>query len=271
MRPGIQKFATQAPLFECPFCSNPLELLGSSLACSNGHTFDVNRRGYVDLRKKVSHSAHYTQEFFEARLAAMQKGLYSHLIDQLMLLLSDKGLEASSALDVGCGDGFITRKLGVGTGLDISLEGIKVAARGGGFNRWVCGDAAHLPMVDGSFSWILNVFSPAEYAEFARVCPSGIVVKVVPGPSHMHELRSLVGLGESTQDSATVLFKRHMRDVETYDIVQTTPLTTQESKRVVIQMSPVAFDRELSEEDSQGWKDLENITTHSMVLVGRLP
>lgn len=254
-------------------CGEDLNFSESSLVCVHKHTYNINRKGYIDLRKKKSVSEHYNEAFFEARLVAMKLGLYADLITALHSMISTDAdfpeiLDPAAGVDVGCGDGFITRALNMGIGLDLSMEGIRVAARGGGDTAWVCADGAHLPLVDGSVSWILNVFAPSEYADFARVSPHGFLVKVVPGPTHMHELRKRVGLPEETQDSATVLFERRLRVISHRDIVQTTELSTQEARRAVSTMSPVGFDR-LSE--GEAWKDLESITTHSRILVGRLP
>ena len=267
MRQAIAKFSTAGPLFKCPVCAETLSLSGSALRCANNHTFNISRKGYVDLRRKAVSSAHYTEEFFDARVQAMELGLYSDLIDALSNLDCARN-SPERGVDVGCGDGYITRALNVGLGLDIAMEGIKVAARGGGKTLWVCGDGAHIPLVDGSVEWILNVFAPSEYQEFERVCPKGILVKVVPGSSHMHELRTLVGLPKETQDSATVLFNRHMDVIDTLDIVQTTHLGTLPERKTVATMSPVGFERVTA---GESWKDLENITTHSRILVGRLP
>ncbi|MCI1984139.1 MAG: methyltransferase domain-containing protein [Bifidobacteriaceae bacterium] len=278
MRHAIEKFKDLGPLFRCPVCGEDLTFHDAALQCSQRHTFNINRKGYVDLRRHVMTSTHYTEEFFEARRRAMDLGLYSDLISRLRETSADIDFEAAGqkvskpSIDIGCGDGFITRALGIGIGLDISLDGIKVAARGGGDTLWVCGDGAHLPLTDASAAWILNVFAPSEYEDFSRICPGGTLIKVVPGATHMHQLRSLVGLPAATQDSATVLFNDRMTDVRTYDVVQTTYLATEDDRRAVSQMSPVGFGT--SNHDAPQldyWKDLENITTHSRVLVGRLP
>lgn len=276
LRPSIEKFRATRALFRCPICSEVLNFSRAALVCANGHTFNINRKGYVDLRRHATSSAHYTADFFENRLAMMWRGMYSQLISQLETVVAhletERGMNRADGLDVGCGDGFITRKLGVGIGLDLSIEGIKTAARGGGDIRWVCADGAHLPLTTGSLPFILNVFAPSEYEDFARVAPGGILIKVVPGERHMHELRSLVGLAEDTPDSATVLFKKRVSFISSIDVIETLHLHTEEESRAVAHMSPVGFGK-LDEVDSSegGWKDLENITTHSRILVGRLP
>lgn len=267
MRPSIAKFQTHAPFFGCPFCSGALTFAQASLQCASGHTFDISRKGYVDLRKRPSESSHYTEAFFNARLRMMHRGMYSDLISRLSEVTQHYELGETS-VDVGCGDGYITRALGMTIGIDISLEGIKVAARGGGSVLWVCGDGAHLPLVDAAATSLLNVFAPSEYSEFSRVCPQGILIKVVPGEHHMRELRKAVGLPEETHSEAIELFKEKTTLLYQCDVVQTTVLRSEEERRDVAHMSPVGFDRVAA---GHGWEDLENITTHSRILVGRLP
>ncbi|MCI1936266.1 MAG: hypothetical protein LKJ28_06995 [Bifidobacteriaceae bacterium] len=237
------------------------------MSCANGHTFDISRKGYVDLRKRPSESSHYTDAFFNARLRMMHRGMYSDLVDRLSEVAQHYG-PGGTSVDVGCGDGFITRALGMTAGIDISLEGIRVAARGGGSVLWACGDGAHLPLVDAAAAYLLNVFAPSEYSEFSRVCPQGVLIKVVPGEHHMQELRKAIGLPQETHSEAIALFKEKTTLLYQCDAIQTTVLDSEEERRDVAQMSPVGFDRVAAD---SGWEDLENITTHSRILVGRLP
>lgn len=266
---SIAKFDMDTPFFGCPFCSENLDFSSSSLRCANGHTFDISRKGYVDLRRRAMASAHYTEAFFEARLRMMHRGMYADLVAVLRDVLERFAPRSGGArLDVGCGDGFITRALELECGLDISLDAIKVAARGGGETLWACGDGAHLPLVDASVAAILNVFAPSEYAEFSRIAPGGVLVKVIPGEKHMWQLRKAVGLASETHSSAPAIFAQQVRELTVLDVEQTTDLPSEKERHDVALMSPVGFDRL---EASNSWKDVENITTHSRVLVGRLP
>ena len=59
--------------------------------------------------------------------------------------------------------------------------------------NWFIGDLAHLPIQSKSMEVILDIFSPANYAEFERVLEmEGVIIKVVPTSSHL-ERNSSVG------------------------------------------------------------------------------
>ena len=58
--------------------------------------------------------------------------------------------------------------------------------------NWFVGDLTHLPIQSKSIEVILDIFSPANYAEFERVLKAeGVIIKVVPTSSHLKEIRQL--------------------------------------------------------------------------------
>jgi 23S rRNA (guanine745-N1)-methyltransferase len=271
------KFAVasdHSTLLLCPVCSADLFLEGNSLVCANGHTFDISSKGSVDLRRKATHLDHYDAEFFEARRKAFEYGLYSQLSSELKNLIAgitSHGPNNPRAviLDAGCGEGYFSRILEATIGLDLSIDGIRVAARGGGSDcQWVCGDLANMPVRDECVDIILNIFSPAQYQQFRRVSPHGIVVKVIPGVHHMEELRALMGLGPSTDSSGSMeLLGKNARILDTVDCLQTSEVEDIQHARLVAHMSPVAFDRQ-SVESRLG--KLTSITTHSKIVLAKL-
>jgi 23S rRNA (guanine745-N1)-methyltransferase len=115
-----------------------------------------------------------------------------------------------AALDVGCGEGYYTRRLAralagdtprLGAdGLDCVLAGIDVAQpavaaaasqhRGGDY---AVASAFDVPLPPASVDAVLSVFGPVAPEEFERILrPSGLVVAAHPGPSHLLALRQLV-------------------------------------------------------------------------------
>lgn len=78
-----------------------------------------------------------------------------------------------------------------GIGIDISKEGIQIAAATSPHIAWCVADLAKMPFKSGQFDAVLSILSPSNYAEFNRVlADDGILVKVVPGSRYLEELRA---------------------------------------------------------------------------------
>jgi len=56
LKPKLQRFAS-ASAFACPICQENLTLIESSLKCSNRHSFDLAKFGYVNLAPQIKQSA----------------------------------------------------------------------------------------------------------------------------------------------------------------------------------------------------------------------
>lgn len=251
----------------------PLVRAGHALRCAAGHAFDISRMGVVDLRRRVVPSGHYTAGFFRRRREALRLGLFDALVDALRDVLSDAAARgAGPVVDVGCGEGTVTKAVGADVGLDLSLDALRLAASGGTSQAWVAGDLAHLPLADGSAGVLLDVFSPAEYGEFARVAPGGLLVKVTPGPGHMAELRQALGLpagsGAHAGDGADALMRERVEVLSERRVSHTVPLADAAQAALVAGMSPVAFGRA---PDGDALAGLRAITADCHVVVGRLP
>ncbi|UNT71752.1 methyltransferase domain-containing protein (plasmid) [Bacillus sp. N447-1] len=107
-------------------------------------------------------------------------------------------------IDLGCGEGshlsnisdmlrFNYNKVVNNVGIDISKEGIFVAAKNYSDTIWAVGDLANPPFYDGQFDVILNILSPSNYAEFNRLLKSdGLVVKIIPQSDYLKELREIL-------------------------------------------------------------------------------
>jgi SAM-dependent methyltransferase len=93
------------------------------------------------------HAAWWIEEFTD--------GADAEYVEQIIPLAEEELGDRSAVLDVGCGDGQISRALaarGVDVvGIDPTWNQISVAAARGGGARYVRGDAAHLPFPDASF------------------------------------------------------------------------------------------------------------------------
>jgi 23S rRNA (guanine745-N1)-methyltransferase len=276
MRQAIAQFGAPGtvPLI-CPVCRQKCHLEGASLLCSNGHTFDISRHGSVDLRRKRVESQHYTRSFFTARQEAQRAGLYRQLTQVLSHVCATTG--SHPLVDVGCGDGMITAAIGADAGVDISAEAIELASRRSNTIEWICADSNRLPFADHSVSTLVTIFAPTDYQEARRVSKTGLLIKVVPGSEHMKQLRSVLNISPARQHARSEdLLTHYAHVVQRYEVTETVPLTTDQARVAVAEMSPVSFGRlshdpnQWSTEDNRRISEMTSITTDSVILVCNL-
>ncbi|WP_234405007.1 putative RNA methyltransferase [Paenibacillus bouchesdurhonensis] len=250
----------------CPVCFESLNLQGSSLICSNSHCFDVAKQGYVNFLLQAPKEK-YDKRLFQSRGYISQAGVFQGLTDRLSALvlqaLAQRSPEAGQRymvklLDAGCGEGShlsaVERKLAgatgnrlslVAAGIDIAKEGIKMAVKRNPEVMWGVADLAKCPFADRSFDFILNILSPANYAEFQRMlAPEGLVFKVIPGEEYLQEIRQVLYRGTDrriySNDRTIALFRRHFKLVA-MERVKYEVVLDQEHFMHLLQMTPLAW------------------------------
>ena len=273
MNDKIQKFSNSQDFFQCPICGKTLKLVDNSLLCSNNHCFDISKKGFVDFVLNNKVSKNYDRDSFENRHVILEHGMYDHIANKLVELIEK--LHLDNILDVGCGEGYYSKKItqaGIKDVLafDISKDSIQLAAKGVNTPvKWFVGDLAHLPIQDNTVRGIVDVFSPANYAEFNRILDDGYVLKVIPNQYHVQELRQVAKdqLQQAEYSNKKVLdyFEEHYELVDQIDATKTYPVT-EEVRTAFINMTPLLFNVDKSKID---WSQVENITVGSTILVGQ--
>lgn len=189
----------------CPLCHLVLDRQSKVWSCTNGHSFDVARQGYVNLlvvQHKNSREPGDNQDMVMARREFLQAGYYQPLRDAvtawLQPLLAELPAHADGAepslLDIGCGEGYYTSALHTlfadVIGLDIAKPAIQLAARRFQEITWLVGSGAQLPVADQSMDVVSSLFSPLPVTEMHRVLrDDGHVLVVNPGPTHLWTMR----------------------------------------------------------------------------------
>lgn len=270
------RFSNSDQFFACPHCGQALGLDQSSLRCPNRHTFDIAKQGYVNLAPQVKQSANYHKSSFENRQAFLEVGYYDHLYEALEGKIAELGLH--SVLDIGCGEGFYSRKLAEKMDLDIlafdiSKDSILLAARSDSSKsvKWFVGNLTKLPIQDKTIDGILDIFSPANYQEFARVLKAGgAILKLVPGPNHLKELRHLAKdqLRKEAYDNSEIVdhFRSYVGQVEQVLVSRTLPITAAHAQ-VLADMTPLFFQVDQSKLDLS---QLTEITVEGVLLIGTI-
>ena len=276
LKPKLQRFAS-ATAFACPICQENLTLVESSLKCCNRHSFDLAKFGYVNLAPQIKQSANYDKENFQNRQQILEAGFYRAILEAVSDLLASSKT-TTIILDIGCGEGFYSRKLQENHpektfyAFDISKDSVQIAAKSepNWAVNWFVGDLARLPIKDASMHILLDIFSPANYGEFRRVLSKdGILIKVIPTENHLKEIRQKVQDQLTKKDYSNQDIKNHFQEHFTILSSQTASLTktiTTVQLQALLSMTPLLFHVDQSKID---WSQLTEITIEAEILVGR--
>jgi len=276
LKPKLQRFAS-ASAFACPICQENLTLVETSLKCSNRHSFDLAKFGYVNLTPQIKQSANYDKENFQNRQQILEAGFYQDILEGISDLLATKP-SAQTVLDIGCGEGFYSRKLQethsdkTFYAFDISKDSVQIAAKSepNWAINWFVGDLAHLPIKDASMNILLDIFSPANYGEFRRVLSKdGVLIKVIPTKNHLKEIRQLVQDQLTKKDYSNQDIKDHFQEhfsIQSSQIASLTKPITAEQKQALLSMTPLLFHVDQSKID---WSQLTEVTIEAEILVGK--
>ena len=276
LKPKLQRFAS-ATAFACPICRENLTLLESSLKCNNRHSFDLAKFGYVNLAPQIKQSANYDKENFQNRQQILEAGFYQAILEAVSDLLASSET-STTVLDIGCGEGFYSRKLQESHpdktfyAFDISKDSVQIAAKSepNWAVNWFVGDLARLPIKDASMDILLDIFSPANYGEFRRVLSKdGILIKVIPTENHLKEIRQKVQDQLTNKDYSNQEIKNHFQEHFTILSNQTVSLTktiTSDQLQALLSMTPLLFHIDHTKID---WSQLTEITIEAEILVGR--
>ena len=277
LKPKLQRFAS-ATAFACPICQENLTLLETSFKCCNRHSFDLAKFGYVNLAPQIKQSANYDKENFQNRQQILEAGFYQAILEAVSDLLASSET-STTVLDIGCGEGFYSRKLQerhpdkTFYAFDISKDSVQIAAKSepNWAVNWFVGDLARLPIKDASMDILLDIFSPANYEEFRRVLSKdGILIKVIPTKNHLKEIRQKVQDQLTNKDYSNQDIKNHFQEHFTILSSKTASLTkpiTAEQLQALLSMTPLLFHIDQTKID---WSQLTEITIEAEILVGKV-
>ncbi len=223
---AIEKFEYWADHMTCPICHSNLAWADNQVRCSNNHSFDLAKQGYINLAPNHQ-EAHYNSQLFAARQRIMdQAQLYAGIYDQILDLLAQKGIafdQADKIIDLGTGEGTHLHQLinhwhsrldspSQGPhplGLDLAKDGILSAAKHYTNALWVVADLSQLPFKDGRVDGALTILSPSNYPALNKaLADQGWFIKIIPGPHYLKELRAIVlDEADQRQDSSASITK----------------------------------------------------------------
>lgn len=217
--------------WRCPACKESLQLSNNQWTCSEHHSFDIAKEGYVNLllaQHKNSKEPGDNKDMVNARRAFLTQGYYlplaNAIADILHLHLSHhtSAAKTASIFDAGCGEGYYLESITnnilsrfandtkpniYASGIDISKQAILKAAKKykstpcSHFNFAVA-SCFDLPIPDLSQNALIQIFAPAKSEEVIRVLSKqGIWISVSPASAHLYELKSMVYDNPATHSS----------------------------------------------------------------------
>jgi 23S rRNA (guanine745-N1)-methyltransferase len=183
----------------CPVqnCHRPLMRDERRLFCKRGHSFDVARRGYINLlqpQERKSKQPGDTAAAVAARRRLHDIGVTEPLLRGITEIIRPTSRDV--ALDAGCGDGFYLGSMAHETGfdahgVDISIPAIEAAARRYPSCEWIVANADRfVPYGDRSFSIVISITARMNAGEFKRVMrKNGRLLVALAAPNDLIELR----------------------------------------------------------------------------------
>lgn len=225
---------TGKTLFQCPNCAKALKQGERQYFCQSGHSFDIAKKGYVNLLLPGHTGAGNpgdSREMLQSRKEFLNEGYYERFSAELSDIAANsfatgastgdstsEGDSAISLLDAGCGEGYYISRLkkrldekfiGRETdiyGIDVSRPAINLAAGRSREIRFAVASSYHIPILSRSLDLILCIFAPRDESEFSRILkPSGRLIVAAPGPRHLYSFRKLLyGGAEEIGQKGTV-------------------------------------------------------------------
>lgn len=183
----------------CPVCGQLIELVGKTMVCSNGHSYDVAKEGYVNLllcNNKNSKNPGDNKLMLTARKDFLNSGAYEKLLDNIIKIVKDHVMPQSNIVEAGCGEGYYISNLSNSLSnnnyyaFDISKDAIKLASRRQSKVNFYVASSYNSLIKESSVDCLLVVFAPFVEEEFSRILSSGgICIVVTPNDEHMLEIK----------------------------------------------------------------------------------
>lgn len=265
---------TYSDLFQCPICQARMQASQMNLRCNNGHQFDLSKKGTLYfLNHQIK--TEYQKKMFEHRRIMIKSGMYQPLLEFLAGYCKNE-----QVLDVGCGEGSFLQEIAKevtlqpSIGFDIAKEGIYLATEDTHNIFWCIADLTNMPFYKQSFSTILNILSPSNYAEFYRVLQKdGQVIKVVPQSDYLKELREAFYPDDASKQNYSnelVIQKfKQAFSLNEHKRITYSFKVPQEKQLSLLEMSPLEWGVSEDQKERLSQKPLEKVTVDLDVLIGK--
>ena len=196
-------------MYICPVCGKPLHQAAQTWQCPNRHSFDIAKKGYVNLLTTAKHNpknAGDNRDMIGARTAFLDRDYYRPLAEKAAAILQMQlsGTDTPMLIDSGCGEGYYTCIYAEHLphaqiyGIDLSKNAIahcmtRVHKAGLQNCHFAAASSFALPFPDASADAVISTFAPVSNDEYARVLKGGgKLIVVSPSARHLFELKEVL-------------------------------------------------------------------------------
>ena len=230
----------------CPLCEHPLNRDGQRLLCANNHSFDIAKRGYVNLlpiQQKRAKDPGDNKAMVQSRTEFLHQGFYRPMLEKVLQIKAELG--AKNWIDAGCGEGWYTAQLyndgDQGFAFDISRHAVHSAARLHPQVQWAVASVVNIPLPDDQFDMILSVFSRVDENEFHRLLHhNGRAIFVGPGSNHLIQLRQAIyqQVRDYQVEKQLDYFAQHFTQQACHSVQFDIQINTKEQLHSLLAMTP---------------------------------
>ena len=255
--------------FICPVCRTGLLKTEKTYMCENGHSFDIAKKGYVNLLMSQAGGQHGDDKtMIAARADFLSRGFYDSLSERICELVCENADAGARILDAGCGECKYTAdiheylvirgKTSEVIGVDISKEALGYAKRRTNKLSLAVASCADMPIADESVDVLINIFAPFSAKEFCRVLKKdGVVLRAYPLAKHLWELKSLI-YDVPYENPETDMAEEFFGAPEFHEVRYEMNFETNEDIMSLFKMTPYFY--RTSENDRKKLEAIESLT-----------
>ena len=255
-------------MYICPKCKEKLVLNDRTYKCSNNHSYDKAKEGYVNLLLKNSKNHGDNKDMVLARRHFLEHDYYKVMANELIKCI--EVLPHDTIIDLGCGEGYYTNLIentlhSTVYANDVSKEAIRLASKQNKNINYFIASTAELPLPTTSIDVATCIFSYIDFKEIHRILEQGgYLFTVMPAKLHLFELKEHV-YDTPYMNEEKIPTSELFELCETKNVHYEFTLPNNEAIQELFTMTPYYF--KTSQKDKDKLNALSELTLHASFLI----